>query len=124
MKRENKWKDSKDDYLYENEKEIKEKCKIRINNNNIDFNYYYKFKKEGKYNIEYSFKNNLTKTNHMFGYCYRLINLNLSNFNTQNVTNMRFMFFYCNSLKKKNIITKDNKIIEAFEKKEIKIAFN
>ena len=49
--------------------------------------------------------------------CNSLTNLNLSNFNTQNVTNMEYMFSYCNSLTKKNIITKDNKILEIFEHK-------
>ena len=112
MKRENKWKDSKDDYLYQNEKEIKENIEIKINGKQIEFTYKYKFIEEGKYIIEYSFKKNLTKTSYMFYNCNSLINLDLSNFNTQNVINMRFMFFYCNSLKKKNIITRDNRILE------------
>ena len=138
MKRENKWKDSKDDYLYQNEKEIKEYIEIKLNGKQIEFTYKYKFIEEGKYIIEYSFKKNLTKTSYMFYNCNSLINLdlsnfntqdvadmsymfywcksltnlNLSNFNTQNVINMRFMFFYCNSLKKKNIITRDNRILE------------
>ena len=44
---------------------------------------------------------------YMFFDCNSLTNLNLSNFNTQNVTNMRAMFSDCNSLINKNIITKD-----------------
>ena len=100
----------------------------------------YKFNKEGKYKIEYLFKKDLTKTNHMFYGCKSLTHLNLSNFNTQNVTNMSFMFYgcesltnlnlsnfntqnvtdmssmfsKCNSLKKENIITKGNKILNNF----------
>ena len=70
---------------------------IKINGKKIEFTYYYKFKEEGKYIIEYFFKNNLTKTDFMFCGCKRLINLNLSNFNTQNVNNMSFMFGACNS---------------------------
>ena len=131
----------KDYYLYENEKEIKENCKIKINNNEINFNYYYKFKEKGKYIIQYIFTNNLTKTDFMFRGCYlltnidlsnfnthnvtnmsemfcgcsSLTNINLSNFNTQNVTDMSLMFGKCNSLKKKNIITKDKKILDKFE---------
>ena len=50
----------------------------------------------------------------MFNYCISLTNINLSNFNTQNVTNMSLMFGLCNSLKKKNIITKDKKILNNF----------
>ena len=135
---------NKDDYLdYANEKEIKENIEIKINGKIIDFAYYHKFEKEGKYIIEYRFKNNLTKINHMFNGCDSLINLDLSNFNSQNVTNMigmfsgckslahlnlsnlktqnitniDFMFASCDSLKKENIITKDNKILEEFDKK-------
>ena len=135
---------NKDDYLdYANEKEIKENIEIKINGKIIDFAYYHKFEKEGKYIIEYRFENNLTKINHMFNGCDSLINLDLSNFNSQNVTNMigmfsgckslahlnlsnlktqnitniDFMFASCDSLKKENIITKDNKILEEFDKK-------
>ena len=53
------------------------------------------------FNIEYSFKNNLTKTNHMLCYCDRLTNLNLSNFITKNITVM--MFVDCHSLTNLNL---------------------
>ena len=94
------WKDREDDYKYENEKEIKENIVIKINGKIIEFTYFYKFKEEGKYTIEYLFKNNLTKTDYMFYHCELLTNLNLSNFNTQNVTNMSYIFVGCQSLKK------------------------
>jgi len=122
----------------ENEKEIKENCEIKINNKIIVFSYFYRFNKKGKYFIEYSFKNILSKTNYMFYDCFSLTNINLSNFNTQNVTNMSFMFYncislrninlsnfntqnvtnmscmfkYCKSLKIKNVIVKDKIIIK------------
>ena len=91
-------KDKEDDYKYENEKEIKENIEIRINGKEIKFKYEYKFNKEGKYQIEYLFKKDLTKTNHMFYNCKFLTTLNLSNFNAQNVTNMNHMFSDCESL--------------------------
>ena len=94
-----KWPDEDDDIEWENEKEIKENIEIKINGKLIEFTYYYKFNKEGKYKIEYSFKNNLTKTFYMFDGCNSLISLDLSNFNTQNVTDMYGMFYHCNSLK-------------------------
>ena len=53
--------------------------------------------------------------NGMFAFCKSLTNLNLSNFNTQNVTNMSYMFVNCESLKNYNIITKDNKILKEFD---------
>ena len=120
-----------------NEKEIKE-CEIRINDKLIPFNYFYKFKNKGKYIIKYTFHNYLTKTNFMFYDCSSLININLSNFNTQNVTdmsgmfyncssltninlsnfntqnvtNMSYMFRNCSSLKKKGVITNDKNILK------------
>ena len=143
VKREREWPDEDDDIRTENEKEIKENIEIKINGKIIEFTYYYKFNKEGKYIIEYSFKNNLTKTCYMFDGCNSLISLDLSNFNTQNVTNMSSMFRDCNSLtnlnlsnfntqnvtymsgmfidctslKKKNLITKDNKVLKEYDKK-------
>ena len=98
IKEKSKEENKKDDWKYENEKEIKENIQIKINGKPIIFSYYYKFEKEGTYNIEYSFKNNLTKTNHIFFDCELITNLNLSNFNTENVTNMNSMFSRCKSL--------------------------
>ena len=40
--------------------------------------------------------------------------LNLSNSNINNVTDMSSMFNGCSSLKKENIKTKDNKILQKF----------
>ena len=80
-----------------NEGEIK-KCEIRINNILIPFNYYYRFPKKGKYEIKYSFNQNLTKTNYMFCECGCFTSFDLSNFNTQNVTNMQGMFSNCYSV--------------------------
>ena len=80
-----------------NKKEIKE-CKIEINDEKISFSYFYKFENIGKYQIKYIFDKYLTKTNYMFWNCSSLTNLNLSNFNTQNVTNMSDMFYHCSSL--------------------------
>ena len=97
-KRINECDDEEDDYKYENEKEIKENCIIKINNKIIPFNYLYKFKEKGKFKIEYSFKNNIKSLANLFSKCNSLTNIDLSNFNTQNVTDMRYMFYGCNSL--------------------------
>ena len=91
-------KDKKDDNKYENEKEIKENCLIKINNKIIEFKYLYEFKEEGKYTIEYSFKNKIKNLAFLFYGCNSLTNIDLSNFKTQNVINMRNMFFRCDSL--------------------------
>ena len=44
----------------------------------------------------------------MFGECYELEYLDLSNFDTSNVTNMSFMFSNCNKLKEIKGINKFN----------------
>ena len=102
-KRREEWPDEEDDYENENEKEIKKNCKIKINEKIISFSYFYIFKEKGKYFIKYSFKNNLKKINYMFYGCNSLTNIDLSNFNTQNVTNMSYIFYGCNSLKNINL---------------------
>ena len=91
--------DKEDDYKYENEKEIKENCIIKINNKGIPFNYLYKFKEKAKFIIKYLFKKNIKNASFLFSECKSLTNIDLSNFNTQNVTDMRSMFRGCKSLK-------------------------
>ena len=93
----------KEELKFKNEKEIKENTEIKINGKKIDFSYYHKFIKEGTYNIEYIFKNNLTDINHMFYECKNLLNLDLSKFETKNINNMYRMFQDCKSLKKINL---------------------
>ena len=92
-----------DDRKYENEKEIKDNIEIKINGKEQNFSYFYKFKKLGKYKIEYIFKKPLIKTNHMFSDCENLIKLDLSKFNTEKITNMSCMFLNCKSLNNINL---------------------
>ena len=80
-----------------NKEEI-ESCEIFINGKKKDFTYYYVFPKVGLYDIKYAFKKILKSTNSMFLNCNSLISLDFSDFNTQNITNMNFMFCGCNSL--------------------------
>ena len=60
---------------------------------------------------------NVTYMDYMFYNCNSLTDLNLSNFNTQNVTNMSGIFSDCNSLSKNNIITKDKRILKKYDNK-------
>ena len=46
---------------------------------------------------------NVTDMSWMFHYCQSLTSLNLSNFNTSNVTRMNVMFYYCSSLTSLNV---------------------
>ena len=82
----------------ENEKEIKENCEIYLEKEKINFYYNYQFGKEGKKEIKMTFKIDLNNTNFIFYDCSSLTSLNLSNFNTSNVSNMSYMFYNCRSL--------------------------
>ena len=95
--------DNKINPEFDNEKDIKENIQIKINGETIPFSYMHKFKKEGKYKIEYIFKKNLTKINHMFYGCWKLTSLDLSNYNTKNAINMSYMFYDCFSLSTLNL---------------------
>ena len=83
---------------YKNEEEIKENIEIIINGKKIPFTYFYKFKEKGKHKIIYIFKKNLTNICCMFYGCSFLINVDLSNFKSQNITFMGGMFMKCSSL--------------------------
>ena len=48
--------------------------------------------------------NNVNNMSGMFYKCSTLKELNLSNFNTNNVINMSYMFSYCSSLKELNTV--------------------
>ena len=81
-----------------NTTEIVNNCEIRIDDIEIPFSYFYKFTVSGKYIMKYSFANYITNTNYLFYNCSSLTNLDLSNFNTQNVTKIQCMFYGCSSL--------------------------
>ena len=98
VKRINENDNKEDDWEYENEELMKENIEIKINGKKIDFSYLYKFEKVGIYKIKYKFKKSLTKINHMFYDCKRLINLDFSRFNTENVNNMSYLFYFCKCL--------------------------
>ena len=82
----------------ENENELRENCELHLNDKIIDFTFKYQFPKEGKYIIKIICKKPLKTTNYMFCECSTLISLDLSNFNTENVTNMNSMFRECSNL--------------------------
>ena len=75
-----------------NEKEIKENCELYLKENKIDFCYKYIFPKEGKYNIKVKFDKPLKNINYIFRDCDKLLSIDLFNFNTNNVTDMRYIF--------------------------------
>jgi surface protein len=88
--------------------DIKNNCEIYLNNQQI--NSPYKFEKEGEYTIILNFKKELEDISYLFYNCLQLIEIDLSNFKTQNVKSMKCLFSTCRRLKKtylKNINTNE-----------------
>ena len=55
---------------------------------------------------------NVTDMSYMFNDCLSLTNLNLDNFISEKTNDIDGIFNNCHKLKKNNIISKDNKILE------------
>ena len=100
---------SKGNNLIKNKNEIIDNCEININGTNFKPNYFFIPNTPGKYNIRYTFKNKLTRTDYMFAECQNLEYLDLLSFNTIKVINMSCMFFRCSSLKELNLSTLETK---------------
>ena len=73
---------------------------FELSNLSNDFgkNYFDSCEKLKEINLSSFDTKNVTNMSFMFGLCKNLSNLNLSSFNTKNVTNMSCMFFGCNNL--------------------------
>ena len=65
---------------FKNEDEIKGSTTISINDEVIPFTYRHIFKKQGIYNIKYTFSRLLTKTDFMFYYCGCFTKIDLNSF--------------------------------------------
>ena len=98
---------------YINENEIRQ-CEIKINNISIPFRYKYKFTKYGTNKIKYTFKNLLTRTDLLFEDCNSLSYIDLSHFNSKNVTNVYGMFLNCTSLTNINLTNFNTQNVKIF----------
>ena len=89
-------------FLFDGGDNLKELNKINtelyINGDKKEYTKYFRPKKEGLYTILLKFNISIKDCSHMFYNCRNIINIDLSKFNTSNVTNMSNMFGSCNSL--------------------------
>ena len=93
--KEDEWEEHHHDFL----KELNElNVELYINNEKYKFEKYFKFDKKGEYDILLKFKILLKECSFMFYGCSNLTNIDLSSFNTKNVTNMMSMFIGCSKL--------------------------
>ena len=105
-------------YLYDENKDKKviEINKIindvYINGEKAEYlNNYFKREKTGKYTIKIIFKNFMKDCSYMFKDLANIESIDLSNFVTENVTNMKSMFHNCKNLKSVNLYLLDtNKV--------------
>ena len=77
---------------------------VYINNKKIDIlvddnEWKYIFSEEGNYLFEIIFNNNINNMKAFFEGCSNIINLDFSNFNSSNVTDISFLFSECHQLK-------------------------
>ena len=102
-------------YQYENyNKEIKElneeKVELYINGEDKtkNFNKYFIPDEEGEYEIKIIFKNKLKDCRYMFRNCMNIKSVDLSSFDSSDVTNMNYMFgkcIYLEDIKLNNLVT-------------------
>jgi len=93
-----------------NLKELNElNTEIFINNKNYKYIKCFKPEKEGLYEIKIKFNIKIKNCNCMFGGCSNLTNINLSSFDTKDVTNMSYMFGGCSNLTNINLSSFDTK---------------
>ena len=78
-------------------------CELFINNNLCEFKKYFIPEKEGEYIIKINFKRKLKNLSYMFKNCNNIIKIDLSLFNTYEVTKMHKMFENCSSLEEINL---------------------
>ena len=89
-----------DQYHYhDNLKELnKDNTKLYIDNQEYPFSKHFTPKIEGIYTIQLEFRFQLTDCSYMFYFCYNLINIDLSYFDSSKVKNMSYMFALCINL--------------------------
>ena len=100
--------DNIDHQRFNNEKEIKQ-CEIKIDGEKIDFTYTLKFQQSGRHIITYTFKKKLTKCNRLFFSCSNLFAIDLSKFNSEDITDMTSMFHQCKNLNDVNLTNLNTK---------------
>ena len=74
---------------------------IYINDKKIKLNTKYKSKETGQIKVKFILHKLLTNSSFMFYKCSCLESIDLSSFNTTNITDMYGMFYECSSLKRK-----------------------
>ena len=93
-------------------KELNESnTELYINGIKNKYSKFFRPEKEGIYKILIKINIQMQDCSFMFFGCNNLIDIDLSSFDTQNVTNIGGMFYNCNNLKRINLSSFDTKIV-------------
>ena len=96
--------DIREEHHHDFLKELNESnTELYINNKNYKYEKYFIPEKEGVYHILLKFNILMTDCSFMFYGCKNITNIDLSSFNTKNVTNMNSMFAHCSNLSNINL---------------------
>ena len=79
-----------------------ENCEMYLDNQKIPFEKYHIFTKEGIYTIKYILLKKITTCKKMFLKCDHILSIDLSNFDSSEVTDTSLMFINCFSLEEIN----------------------
>ena len=84
------------EHHHDNLKELNESnTEIFINNLKMKYKKYFIPEKEGIYKIKLKFNINIKDCSFMFSDCYKLTEIDFTSFNTQNISDMSYMFNSC-----------------------------
>ena len=87
-----------------NLKELNEfNTKLFIDEKEYKYQKYFNPKKEGIYSIKLKFNTQMKDCSHMFDNCFGIISIDLSSFDSSQVTNMSYMFNSCTNLSSINL---------------------
>ena len=97
-------------------KELNESnVELLINGQKSPYQKFFHLEKEGIYSIKLKLAINMKDCSYMFAFCENLIDINLSSFNTEKVTNMAYMFAGCKSLESIDLSAFDTKNVNNME---------
>ena len=104
-------------------------CEMYLDGKKIQFTTSYKFDKEGKYIIKYILLKTLKTCRKMFFCCYHISSIDLSNFDSDEVIDMSYMFNHCFNLQKlkidnlniKNVTNMEKMFRRCFNLKELNV---
>ena len=98
------------EYNHDNLKELNEvNTKLFINDKEYKFEKYFVPKNTGNYKIELYFNDIIKDCSFMFCDCEKIIDIDLSSFDTKNVTDMKFMFYGCQNINSLNLYSFNTK---------------